>query len=81
MVALDHVTNQKDLVALLVVINREIYKGKALWKEYFKLKVDSVVKKNVKIDKNIEEKINNILNLLNLESHSVFSKKLDAMRN
>jgi len=62
MVALDHVTSQNDLVALLVVINRELFKGKALWKEYFKIKIDSVVKKNVKIDKNIEEKINNIYN-------------------
>jgi len=59
-IALDHVCTQQELICLLVIIQRELLKGKCLWKDFFRQKIEQTVKKNVKFDKNIEERVNTI---------------------
>jgi len=59
-IALDHVRTQQELICLLVLIQKELLKGKCLWKDFFRQKIEQTVKKNVKFDKNIEERVNTL---------------------
>jgi len=56
-IALDYVVTQQELIALLVLISKELHKGKVIWKEFFRTIIDNTVRKNVKFDKNIEERV------------------------
>lgn len=65
---------------MLVLIMRELQKGKVLWKEFFKQKIEFHVKKNVKFDKDMDERVGRVYELLNRDNFNVFQKKLEAFR-
>lgn len=80
-IALDNVSTQQELICVLMLIQRELLKGKCLWKEFFRQKVEQTLRRNVKFDKNIEERVDSIYEIINRESFSSFTKKLEAFRN
>lgn len=80
LITLEHVKTQQELTSMLVLIMRELQKGKVLWKEFFKQKIEFHVKKNVKFDKDMDERVGRVYELLNRDNFNVFQKKLEAFR-
>lgn len=79
--ALDHVDTQQELICILVLIMKELQKGKVIWREYFKMKIEQTVKRNVRFDKNVEERVKMVMDILGKDDYTTFTKKLEAFRN
>lgn len=52
-----------------------------MWKEFFRQKVDTIVRRKVKFDRNIEEKVADVMDILDRDNFVVFTKKLESFRN
>lgn len=80
MIALDHASSQQELTAVLVLIQKQVHRGKVLWKEYFRTRINNNVRRNVKFDRDMEERVQRVQDLLDRDNFTVFSKKLEAFR-